>query len=299
MPRDRRAPAPASPGAVGAAPGVVVDQVDDAAHHDPHGLRVAPGLTRAIAHRLDRRAEVGEVLPAAADPALGEPPGAAQCRRSGAAQQHRGVRSLHGRRAHVRTRHGVELAGELDGVLRPQRLQAAQVLVHSLASPLVGHAGGGVLLRQPAHPETRGEPAAGQHVQRRQRLREQRGSRERRADGRRPQTDPVGVPRDVRKRDDRVEHRLGATGRARRRRGRARAGRSTATRTRAPRRGGRCDESCPGWPSAPTPEGRTRAGEGHPSRDSSLPWRNRSRGKARKRGPFRRDRVCHGRSGAE
>ena len=57
----------------------------------------------------------------------------------------------------------------------------------------------------------------------------------------------------------------------RRRRGRARAGRSTATRTRAPRRGGRCDGSCPGWPSAPTPEGRTRAGEGHPSRDSSLP----------------------------
>ena len=235
------------------------------------GVRVAPGLARAGAHRLDRRAEVGEVLLAAGDPALGEPPGAAQRRRGGAAQQHRRVRSLHGRRAHVRARHGVELAGELDGVLRPQRLQAAQVLVHPRAPPLVGHAGGGVLLRQPAHPETRGEPAAGQHVQRRQRLREQRGSGERRADGRRPQADPVGVPRDVARAGGPGRAPTRAPGRARRRRGRARAGRSTATRTRAPRRGGRCGGSCPAWPSAPTPEGRTRAGEGHPSRDSSLP----------------------------
>ena len=38
--------------------GLVVDEVDDAADHDLHGLRVAPGLARAIAHRLDRRAEV-------------------------------------------------------------------------------------------------------------------------------------------------------------------------------------------------------------------------------------------------
>ena len=92
--------------------------------------------------------------------------------------------------------------------------------------------------------------------------------------GRRPQPDPVGVPRDVARagRPGRAPTRC--AGPSSPRRGRARAGTSTATRTRAPRRGGRCDGSCPGWPSAPTPEGRTRAGEGHPSRDSSLPLRN-------------------------
>ena len=157
--------------------GVVVNEVDEAAHDDPHGLGVAPSLARALAHRLDARADPGEVLPAAADPALGEPPGAAQCRRSHAAEQHRWVRTLHGRRAHVRARHRVELAGELDRVLRPQRLQAAQVLVHPRAPPPEGHTGGGILLRQPADPEPDGEPATGQHVQRRQRLREQHGVR--------------------------------------------------------------------------------------------------------------------------
>jgi hypothetical protein len=58
--------------------GIVVDQIDDAAHHDLHRLGVAPGLARAVAHRLDRRGEGGEVVLAAADPPLGEPPGAAQ-----------------------------------------------------------------------------------------------------------------------------------------------------------------------------------------------------------------------------
>src|SRR5688500_18164950 len=45
---------------------VVVEQVDDAAHDDPHRVRVAPGLARALAHRLDACAEVSEVLAAAA-----------------------------------------------------------------------------------------------------------------------------------------------------------------------------------------------------------------------------------------
>ena len=58
------------------------------------------------------------------------------------------------------------------------------------------------------------------------------GASERRADCRRPQTDPVGVPRDVAPagRPGRAPTR--APGRAHGRRGAARAGRSTATRTR-------------------------------------------------------------------
>ena len=102
---------------------------------------------------------------AAGDPALGEPTGAAQRLRGGAAEQDRRVGPLHGRRADVRARHRVELAGELDRVLGPQRLQAAQVLVHPRAPPLEGDARGGVLLRQPTAAEPDGEPAAGQHVQ--------------------------------------------------------------------------------------------------------------------------------------
>jgi len=44
--------------------GVAVDKVDEAAHEDPHGTRVAPTLAGAVAHRLDGRADLGEVLPA-------------------------------------------------------------------------------------------------------------------------------------------------------------------------------------------------------------------------------------------
>ena len=135
------------------------------AYEDAQGLRVAPGLAGAVAHRGDVRADPGEVVLAAGDPALREPSGAAQRLRGRAAEQDRRVGPLHGRRADVRARHRVELARELHRVLGPQRLQAAQVLLHPRAPPLEGDARGGVLLRQPTAAKPDGEPAAGQHVQ--------------------------------------------------------------------------------------------------------------------------------------
>jgi hypothetical protein len=82
-----------------------------AACHAP-AARQRVGRRRRAHLALLARADPGEVLLAAADPALGEPPGAAQRWRSRAAEQHRWVRSLHRQRAHVQARHDVELAGE-------------------------------------------------------------------------------------------------------------------------------------------------------------------------------------------
>ena len=78
-----------------------VDEVDETAHDDPQSLRIAPGRARAVADRLDVGADFGEVVATAADPTLREPPGAAQGRCGGAAEQHRRVRLLHGKRAQV------------------------------------------------------------------------------------------------------------------------------------------------------------------------------------------------------
>jgi len=107
----------------------------------------------------------------------------------------------------VRAGHHVELALELDRVLRPQRFQAAQVLVHAHAPSLEGDVSSGVLVGQPADPEPDGESTAGQHVQGGHGLGEQRRGGERCADGRRPQADPLGVPGHVRERDQRIVHR--------------------------------------------------------------------------------------------
>ena len=113
-----------------------------------------------------------------------------------------------GRGLLARARHRVELARELHRVLRPQRVQAAQVLVHPRAAPLERHAGGGVLLPLPAHPEPDVEAAAGEHVERAERFGQQRGSDERRADRGRAEPDAVGVAGHVRERDEGIEHGL-------------------------------------------------------------------------------------------
>lgn len=115
--------------------------------------------------------------------------------------------SLHGRQPGVRARHRVELTREFDRVLCPQRMQAARVLVHARPPPLERDTSCGVLVGQPTDPEPDGEPAAGQQVQGRHRLGEQRRGGERRADGCRPQPDPVGMAGDIRQRNQRVVHR--------------------------------------------------------------------------------------------
>ena len=138
-------------------------------HHAPYDEAerrgVPPGRRGGVTDHRNRGAEGAQVGPAAADPAVRQPPGSPQRRLGGPAEQQRRVRALHRLRVYPGAGHLVELAVEVDDLVGPHAAQAPGELLHPGSAPLKANAGRGVLLPGPTQPEPGVQPALGHLVE--------------------------------------------------------------------------------------------------------------------------------------